>query len=233
MATEIKVHPAQAKILLKLLFTKEATFTKLLKGTGLTSDHFSFHINKLTELTLVKKSINQYQLTPKGKEFVNRFDTQKKVLERQAKIGVLVVCIRKNGETTEYLMQRRLKQPYYGFYGFVSGKISWGETAFETAARELKEETGLTANLMFAGVEHKTDYSQDNEILEDKFFFIFKGTDPVGKLIRKFKGGKNIWMTYEQILNLDTLFKDVRKIISIVNQTKVVFEENKFIEKIY
>jgi predicted transcriptional regulator len=234
MTTEIEVHPAQAKILVKLLFREKAAFTELLRGSRLTSDHFSFHLNKLLELGLIDKTAdNKYQLTSKGKEFANRFDTDRKKVERQAKIGAVVVCMRKKGKTTEYLLQQRLKQPYFGFYGFISGKISWGETILETAARELKEETGLSAKLKLVGIEHKMDYSKDQNLLEDKFFFIVKGQSVKGNLIKRFKGGKNIWITRKKIISLDNLFKDIEKIISIVNKDKLTFVENKFIEEIY
>lgn len=234
VATEIEIHPVQARILVALLFKPEAKFTELLRKTHLTSDHFSFHVNKLSELGLVKKSHdNSYQLTPTGKEFANRFDTEKTKVERQAKIGVLIVCVKKKGKTKQYLVHQRLKQPYYGFYGFVSGKIPWGETTIETARRELKEETGLSAELKFVGIEHKMDYSEKNELLEDKYFFIFKGEKPKGNLIKKFKGGKSIWMSYKKIVSLPNLFKDAKKIISIVNQDRPVFVENKFTETIY
>ena len=51
----------------------------------------------------------------------------------------------------KFLAQQRLKQPFYGFWGRPTGKVGWGETILETAARELMEETGLTADLRVAG----------------------------------------------------------------------------------
>lgn len=234
MATESKIHPVQAKILVDLLFKPDENFSRLLKGTLLTSDHFSFHLNKLLDLGLIEKTKKgNYCLTTTGKEFANRFDTQKKIVEKQAKLGVLIVCVKKQKGVTQYLIQQRLKQPYYGFYGFISGKISWGETIKETAARELKEESGLLANMKFLGIEHKMDYSKKKELLEDKYFFIFRAENLRGNLRKKFKGGKNIWKSYKEIAALTNLFKDVKDIIAIVDRNKLVFSENKFFEEVF
>ena len=234
MATENKIHPVQAKILVDLLFGPEVSFSKLLKGTQLTSDHFSFHLNKLTGLGLIKKTKKGgYCLTIKGKEFANRFDTQKKIVEKQAKLGVLIVCVKNQKGVTQYLIQQRLKQPYYGFWGFISGKISWGETTKETAARELKEEAGLSANMKFLGIEHKMDYSQKKELLEDKYFYIFRAEKPKGNLRKSFKGGKNVWKTYKEIAALKNLFKDVKDIVAVVDRNRLAFSENKFFEKVF
>ena len=233
MGTEIEIHPVQATILRILLFKTEARFSELNK-TELTNDHFTFHINQLLDLGLIEKnSGNKYQLTPKGKEFANRMDTDKVAVERQAKVGVCVVCIRSYKGKKQFLIQQRLKQPYYGFHGFVTGKIHWGETALGTAQRELKEETGLEANLSLSGIEHKMDYSADGKMLEDKFFFIFKGVNTKGDLIESFEGGKNIWYTEDDVKNLPNLFKDDLQIIETVKGDKLKFFENKFTELTY
>lgn len=233
MNTEIGVHPVQTKILKILLFKPKARFSELNK-TRLTNDHFSFHINQLVSYSLIDKTDSgEYYLTQKGKEFANRMDTEKIVIEKQAKVSSLVVCVRKNKGATQYLLQQRLKHPYFGFYGFVTGKIRWGETALETAQRELKEETGLGAELTFCGVEHKTDYSTEGNLLEDKFFFIFKGYQVEGRLVEEFEGGKNLWLSEKEIRKNSKIFKDVLQIIETVKGKQLRFFENKFTEDIY
>lgn len=222
-------------ILRVLMFQPEAKFSELNTG-NISTDHFNFHVKELLTLGFIEKTAdNLYRLTPKGKEFANRFDNDQRqpVLERQAKIGVLVVCVKKEGDAEKYLMQQRLKQPYYGFYGMVTGKVKWGETVAETAARELKEETGLTAEMEFKGVEHKMDYSPQSEMLEDKYFYIFKGTKAAGNLIERFEGGRNVWLTKEEIIKLPDLFPDVEEILEIINQKKMTFTEKKFTTEKY
>ena len=75
-------------------------------------------------MDLVEKLTDgKYALTVKGKEFSNRFDTDNKVIERQAKLACGILCIKVEDGVTKYLLQKRLKQPYYGYYGVVGGTI--------------------------------------------------------------------------------------------------------------
>lgn len=233
MATEIEIHPIQIKILRVLLFKKEAKFSEL-NLSKITNDHFSFHVKKLLELELIEKLINgKYTLTKKGKEFANRLDTERKQIERQGKVAICILCVKYDKGETKYLVSQRLKQPYYGFYGFVTGKVGWGETVLETAECELREETGLKAKLKLAGIEHKIDYSKQGKLLEDKYFFVVKGEKTEGKLIKKFKGGKNFWFTEKEILALPNIFDDMKNLIKILNNNSMSFLENKFIVKKY
>lgn len=232
MAIENEIHPIQVNILLVLLFRTKARFSRLntLKAP---SDQFNFHLKELVKATLIEKSGNLYQLTIKGKEFANRFDTQKLIPERQAKVAVLVCCVKKEGNTFKYLVQKRLKQPYFGFHGFLTGKIRWGETAYEGAARELKEETGLEGKVELVGIKHKMDYSEKKELLEDKFFFTFKASNLSGKLIEKFDGGENLWLTEREIYDLHNLFDGVDATLEMVGGKDLSFVERKYKVKKY
>lgn len=230
---ELEIHPIQTKILNTLLFKEKARF-KELNTTDLSTDHFTFHVNKLIKDGLIGKNPEGvYILTTKGKEFANRLDTEKEVIERQPKVGVAVSSVLIENGKKKYLVQQRLKQPYFGYHGIVSGKIRWGESIKETAKRELLEETGLNVkNINLVGVEHKSDYDKNGVLLEDKIFFIFLGFSPKGKLTEEFKGGKNFWLTKKEILKLDKVFDDVPQLIKLFESyskdKKPVFFENKF-----
>lgn len=228
MTTELELHPIQADILRVLLFKPQARFSEL-NTTGMTTDHFTFHVKRLVETGLIEKTEqNTYQLTTIGKEFANRFDTDSVVLERQAKIGALVVGVKKEGRIRKYLIQQRLKQPYYGFYGFITGKVKWGETILETSAREFKEETGLEAKFSLVGIKHKMDYSSEGNLLEDKYFYVVKASDFRGELVTEFEGGKNKWLSKEEIFQLKNLFDGVDESIEMVDQENLVFSETKY-----
>lgn len=240
MSTQLEIHPIQADILRVLLFQPQARFSEL-NTTNITSDHFNFHVKRLIEIGIIEKKEDKYQLTTVGKEFANRFDTdstlpatdliergRQVLIEKQAKVGVLVCGVKTENKIQKHLVQQRLKQPYFGFYGFITGKSKWGETTEETAARELKEETGLTADLTLVGIKHKMDYSKKGELLEDKHFFVFRASNTKGNLIKHFEGGKNSWMTEDEINELSNLFDGVDESIEMIKQNSLVFSETKY-----
>lgn len=200
MSHEAKIHEAQTTILRDLLFLPSAKYSELRTKTGLESDHFKFHIARLLEVGYIEKRADGYVLTPLGKEYANKLDTDHNVIERQPKSAVILV-IREDGKV---LVQERLKHPYYGFWGYPGGKIRWGETIMEAGLRELLEETGLSAELNYEGVYHEHVRSAEtNEILEDKIFHVLGGTAVQGTLQESFEGGRNAWMTLEELENVE------------------------------
>ncbi|MDP2951008.1 MAG: NUDIX domain-containing protein [bacterium] len=226
---ELKIHPIQANILKTLLFEPKARFSKL-NVLKTPTDHFNFHLKRLVELKLIEKvDKNNYSLTAEGKEFANRFDTEAIVIERQPKIGVLIIAVKGK----KYLIQQRLKQPYFGFHGFITGKVRWGETLVETTNRELQEETGLKGKLTLVGIKHKMDYSESSKLLEDKLFFVSRIDNLKGDLLEKFEGGKNLWLTEKEILKLPDLFDGVKESIRMANQKKLAVVETKYKVKKY
>ena len=229
MKKEIQLHPSQAEILKILLFNPQARFVQL-NELRLSTDHFSFHIKSLMKEGLIVKTQNRYGLTVVGKEFAGRFDVDsaKVGLEKQAKISVAVAAVKKENGKTKYLLQKRLKQPYFGYQGFITGKIKWGETIEQAAAREFKEETGLTGSFTFKGVKHKMDYAAAGEMLEDKFFFVFRVDNLQGEFQEKIEGGQNFWLTKKQIFALPNLFHSVEDVIKMISQNKIIFSETKY-----
>lgn len=223
--TEDKIHPVQANILRSMLFKTQARFADLNKS-GLGNDHFSFHIGKLLELDLIeKRKDKKYVLTNRGKEFANRLDTETATIEKQAKVAVLIVGYRKSGKETQFLVQQRLKQPYFGFFGFITGKIKWGEPVEEASARELKEEANLEGKITLVGIKHKTDYSKEGLLLEDKYFFVCKAENTHGTFKESFEGGKNIWLPRKEIMKLPNLFDGVEESLKMVTQKSLTFSE--------
>lgn len=215
----MKIHDAQTKILRELLFRPAAGYSALQKPTGLASDHFNFHIARLVELGLVEKvARGQYRLTPRGKEYANRLDTDNNTIERQPKVAVILALERNRSGQLEYVFQERLKNPYFGFWGLPSGKVRWGETITETAARESLEETGLSADFTVAGVYHEhVRQAESGEILEDKVFFVCRGTNVHGNLTAEFEGGHNEWMTFENASKKPKKFDSFAHEIEILN----------------
>ena len=225
---ELELHPVQAKILNTLLFSTESRFTDL-NPDAIDSDRFTFHLNRVIALGLViKNDSGHYSLTPMGKEYANRFDTDKAKIEKQPKIGVLLVCSRNQDKNKEYLIQQRLKQPFFGYHGFPTGKIRIGETLMETAERELYEETGLKASMDLKAVKHKMDYSAEDKILEDKFFFVIHCTNAKGQFKEQFDGGRNIWLSPKDIVKLDKLFDGVEENFLLTERSDISYIEHKY-----
>lgn len=227
-----EIHPVQGQILRKLLFSTEVRFSDL-NSDGLSTDQFNFHLRSLIESGLVVKD-GLYKLTTKGKEFANRFDTEKMVLERQTKPTVVVGCRRVVGGKVQYLIHKRHKNPYFGFHGYITGKIRWGEDVLETAKREVFEETGMTpGKLTLVGVEHKRDYSQSGELLEDKYFFVVRAEDFDTEEFKKYEGGENFWMDKEKIPDLENLFDDMDALMEMFEGNGFSFNEPKYTVKAY
>jgi len=219
VSLEVKVHAVQTSILRELLFHPQAGYAEMQKPTGLSSDHFNFHIGRLVELGLVEKlQRGKYHLTPRGKEYANRLDTDNNAIERQPKVAVILAIERRHKGQTEFLFQERLKNPYFGFWGLPSGKVRWGETILLTAEREAMEETGLVADFRVAGVYHElVTQEETGDELEDKIFFVCHGTNPRGQTLQDFEGGHNEWMTFDQAFKKDKKFDSFQMEIDILD----------------
>jgi len=226
MSYEPDPHAVQMKVLRHLLLSPSATFSELRKDADIQSDHFTFHINKLVKADYIIKADGVYRLTRAGKEYANRMDTEEQVIEKQPKLSVVLVVENNKGQM---LQQQRLKHPYYGYWGHATGKIRWGETILEAASRELKEETGLSADLRVAGFYHKLDYDKKSgELLEDKYFCIIHGTNPKGNLIVDAEGHHNEWLSNEEFIQKDKKFGSVTETAMLVRQSGNVIVEQKY-----
>lgn len=229
MSYEAGMHEAQIAIVHHLLFTPEASFSEIQRSTGLTSDHFNFHIKKLIDEAYVEKLEKGYKLTNKGKEYANRMDTDEKEIEKQPKVSVAITVERKgkNGER-EFLFQQRKKNPYFDFWGRAGGKVRWGESIIEAANRELKEETGLEADFEYRLLYHKRDFNKKTgKLLEDKIFLCVYATEYRGELIETFEGGVNQWMTHEEFTTKEKRFTSVDEFLELID-TGQSFVEREF-----
>lgn len=226
---EKAIHPVQINILRELLFKPNSRFSDL-NVKGLTSDHFTFHLKKLADQGLVVKMDDHYRLTPQGKEFANRMDTDSLIMERQAKVAVLMVGVRRGLRgAEEFLLQKRLKEPFFGRWGGFTGKIHWGEKVEEAAAREFREETGLSGKFSLIAIKHKIDRSLDGRILEDKFFYTFRVDVPAKapEVVRFPEGGENAWCKKGEIEKLDK-FEDLAETLRLIEGKRLIFTEKDY-----
>ena len=223
------LHNIQMLILRELLFKPNSRFTDL-NIKGLSNDHFSYHVRTLLDDGYVTKEGKAYSLTTKGKEYANRMDTDDVVIEKQPKIAVMILAF-KEEEGKEYmLIQERTKEPYFGYAGFLTGKIRYGEKVEEAARRELKEESGLEAKKIQIKkmVHDHVVLKNTGELVEDKMFYIVVINGVQGELVDT-ECGKNSWITEEEFYALDKKYYNEDAIYEISKQK----ENLSFLESTY
>lgn len=221
---ELDIHEYQASILRELLFKPQSRFRDL-NTAKISSDLFSFHLNKLIKDGLVLKNEAKYVLSTEGKEFANRMDTESLKQEKQAKIGVALHAVRKINGKTEYLIHQRLKEPFYGYYGSHSGKVRWGEKPLDTAKREFLEETGLSGEFFHKGIVHVLHFHKDGRFLEDKYFWVYRIENTKGELKEDVMEGKNIWLTEKAFRALPNTFATFEEMTEVIDSDKFVYVE--------
>lgn len=154
-------------------------------------------------MVTLKKNSLKYSLTPKGKEFANRMDTEEVSIEKQPKVAVMVVATKIENGKKYLLVQERTKEPYFGYSGFITGKIRFGEKVVEAAKRELKEESGLSCKNIHLKrlVRDYVVLNNTGELVEDKMFFVIHAANPKGDLVNT-KNGNNKWLTEDEFKHL-------------------------------
>ena len=215
-----KPHNFQKKILAKLANAPKLRFSEL-QIYNLESEHMNYHLQKLIEIGLVIKLDNHYLLTNLGKDYANTLDDEFKNVEKQPKTSVLLYVVKEVDGKHYQLVSRRLKHPYFGKVGRLTGKVQFGETISDAAKRELYEETGLiTRNPILETVYHKLRHDQNNTCVQDVIFYRFFINDTTGVLIPNTPWQDNIWISREGFEN------------SFENNSELdFFEDYKFTER--
>lgn len=219
-------------ILRELLFNPNAKFTQL-NIQGLSSDNFSYHVNSLLEQGLVSKRNLKYSLTTKGKEYANQMDTDVSIIEKQPKIAVLIVGIKDENGSKYLLLQERTKEPYFGYMGFITGKIRFGEKVEETARRELLEESGLDCSeFQIKRIVHNlVRMESTGELLEDKMFYIVTATNPTGQLLNT-RNGINTWIKLSDFDKIEKKYYDEDNVLKFaLEKENMDFAEETFFIK--
>jgi ADP-ribose pyrophosphatase YjhB (NUDIX family)/predicted transcriptional regulator len=206
---EIKIH-----ILKTLLFSSSKKFSEL-KPKDMESAQFMFHLKDLMlEGLVIKNDKNCYELTELGKSFANKYDYDSTNPNTQAKHSV-VICAFNN--QNEILLYTRLKNPFYGCQGFMTGKVQYGEKIIDTAKREFVEETGLVGNPKIKAIRHFKVYDKTSKkLLEDKVMYIHTIENPVGKLNSN-NEGDFYWVKLSEILKvINNPLEEFEEIFNIV-----------------
>ncbi|HSW92044.1 MAG TPA: NUDIX domain-containing protein [Candidatus Saccharimonadales bacterium] len=217
-----ELHRVEILVLRTLRRSTSARFSELMKPTELKSDAFKFYVRRLRELGYISKDEDgNYSLTAVGKEFANNLDEDIAMIQKQPKVSILII-IPKPKDKTRFLFQRRLRQPYYDFYGQLSGPVKWGEEIEVTAARELTKQTGLVGDCKVIGFYRQKDFDNTAELLlEDKLFSIVEAIVKDEVLENSWSGGYNEWMTLEEYMQKEKRFPATERVLAMraTNQT--------------
>lgn len=223
-----KLHQYQTEILRKLSKVTALKFNQILLE-GLKSEHTNYHLKKLVELGYIRKEKNTYTLTNTGKDFVGMLDDNKDIVEKQPKVSILLNIKSRTEEGTNHLLCKRLKQPYLGKVGRLTGKVRFGESISEAAERELYEETGLkSTNTKVKGVYHKIRKDTNSQVVQDNVFFIVDIINPTGDLIKQSIAQENFWITKNELENS----KELDLFDSLVLEDDDTVKDNWFTESI-
>lgn len=193
-------HSLQLRILKRLLFAQKLRYSDLKPTVRIANNLLDFHLNRLVKEGFVQKENKNYSLTNLGKEYANRMDTKETLIPNQSKISVWICCQKTRQNNNHYLIYTRLKHPFYGCQGFITGKVKFGEKVLAAAKRELKEEAGLEGNPQIITIKHYLVFEKKaKKLVEDKFMFLCLIRNPRGKLKSKIKEGKLRWVKEDNL----------------------------------
>lgn len=113
------------------------------------------------------------------------------MIEQQS-AGIVVYCIK------DYEIQYLILHYVSGHWDLAKGKLEPGETQMQAAARELKEETGLTAQII-PGFEESLSYmfkERGKMVKKTVTFFVGKTNEQAIRLSREHQG--YLWVPFEK-----------------------------------
>jgi predicted transcriptional regulator len=225
-----ELHKAQISILSNLRHSQTARYSILMRPTGLESDVFKFHLKKLVHQKFIDKNEQgEYVLTPSGKEFANNLSKVAPTVQKQPKLSVAIIASKKMKNKKVYLFQERRRNPFYGFWGCLTGPVQWGQPFKETARYEFEKQTGLKAEYGVKSFHRKTDINEmTGEILEDKLFAIVEASNIKGEIDNKWSGGFNAWTTLDELENQEKYFKSSRDLVNLLESNNSYSSENAF-----
>jgi ADP-ribose pyrophosphatase YjhB (NUDIX family) len=122
------------------------------------------------------------------------------------------------------LFQIRKKIPFLGTFGPIGGKRKFGETIFETAKRELLEDTGLTGKMNYNGLLDVKVFKGDTIFLHYTMHLI-KIINLKGEMKKETDKGKNLWISDKEYFTKKKIIPAVKYHLEIINSKKIRFYE--------
>lgn len=183
------MHRLQQHILSQLINNPSLRYAQL-KPATVEGNLFMYHLRALMKRGLIiKRADGQYELSPEGKLYADTLSLKTLTPRAQARIITLIAC---QNEAGEWLLFQRKRHPMLGWTGFPYGKVHVGESVAESARRELKEKTGLEAQLTHVGDGYIT-FIEGSDPVSQIFFHLFRGARPHGSLRHDPPSGAVFW----------------------------------------
>ena len=199
-------------VLQKLMHKQEMGFNELWGNEG-SSNGFAYHLKVLVEDGLVEKVGEKYCLSHEGKKYCTYVEGANGKRAKFPIVGVVIVIY--NEEQDKYLFIRRTKEPFFGLWGLIGGKLNFNDYIYECAKNEIMEETGLSCDVEFKGLFSSKTYNGES-LSYNHQMLILLATNPKGELLKKSREGENRWIELKEMGKLK-MFPDVPKIIDIAN----------------
>lgn len=220
------LHKNHVAILKMLRRNTSARFSELMRQTDLTSDSFKFYLRHLVERKYIEKNNNgSYQLTTKGKTFANSLNDEAKEIHKQPKLSIIAIISRTSpsGER-EFLLQKRNRHPFFGFWGFISGPIAWGETAQDATLREVEKQANITITDLTVATSYRSRVflQDDHKLITDTLFTVVMAHTPSSlPLHNNWSGGECAWIAQDKISALQPLFKETLDLLDQQNKNYI------------
>jgi len=125
-----------------------------------------------------------------------------------------IVLFRSDSNKNEFLL---LNYPQ-GHWDFIKGKVEPGETPYETASRETKEETGISDIEFIDGFEESVEYNfrfKNEDIHKTVVFFLAKTNEK--KITLSHEHSNFVWLEYDDALK-KTTFRNAKNVLSKTNE---------------
>jgi ADP-ribose pyrophosphatase YjhB (NUDIX family) len=197
-----------------------------LKPKLLEANLFMYHLKFLIKEDLVEKVEGGYALTRRGKQFTDRASLESMRIPVQPKV-VVTLALQREGDG-HWLLLKRKHQPFLDYKGFPSGKVQFGESLADAAARELHEKSGLTGiDLQLQGnmIVHFTD---GNEPVNHVIGYVFGGVIPEGILIDFDQEYHHCYIGPESEFYESPGFKGHQQILQWIKRGELFIEEIEF-----
>lgn len=133
------------------------------------------------------------------------------------KLEITNMVMVQDKSTGKVIVQERVKS-WCGI-SFPGGHVENGESIYDSAVREIKEETGLKIeNLKYCGIIYWF-----NNVTEDRYFVhLYKTTDYSGEMFTETEEGRVFWISIEDLYGM--------KLSSNFREYLPVFLEDKYSE---